>query len=186
MNSISFRYNEQRRYLVGKPRAALRFRRREHVDKITVFIDSDFAGDPVSRKSATGLVAQVGNHTLKSGSTLQIFTALSVGEPEFYAAVNGSQVGLFLRPTYMDLRIPMKVEIQSDRSTANSLTDRLGAGPRTKHIDTRSFWVQERVQDRDLTIKRVPTAKICADVGTKPVCAPVLQQHCKCAGLVSC
>ena len=47
----------------------------------------------------------------------------------------------------------MNVEIQSDRSTANSLTDRLGAGPRTKHIDTRSFWVQERVQVRDLTLK---------------------------------
>ena len=32
------------RYLVGKPKAALRFRRQEHVDKITVFVDSDFAG----------------------------------------------------------------------------------------------------------------------------------------------
>ena len=41
----------------------------------------------------------------------------------------------------------MKVGILSDSSTANSLTDRLGAGPRTKHIDTRYFWVQERVQD---------------------------------------
>ena len=38
---------------------------------------------------------------------------------------------------FQDLGIPMKIEIQSDISTANSLTDRLGAGPRTKHIDTR-------------------------------------------------
>ena len=42
------------RYLVGKLKAALRFRRQKHVDKITVFVDSDFAGDPVSRKSTTG------------------------------------------------------------------------------------------------------------------------------------
>ena len=41
------------RYLVGKPKAPLRFRRQKHVDKITVFVDSDFAGDPVSRKSTT-------------------------------------------------------------------------------------------------------------------------------------
>ena len=47
----------------GKPKAALRFRRQKHVDKITVFVDSDFAGDPFSRKSTTGLVAQIGNHT---------------------------------------------------------------------------------------------------------------------------
>ena len=42
------------RYLVGKTKAALRFRRQKHVDKIIVFVDSDFAGDPVSRKRTTG------------------------------------------------------------------------------------------------------------------------------------
>ena len=85
--------------------------------------------------------------------------------------VKGGQVGLSLRPVYQDLGIPVKIEIQSDSSTVNSLTDRLGAGQRTKHIDTRYFWIQERVQDGDLSIKKVPTAKNCADVGTKPVCA---------------
>ena len=112
------------RHLVGKPKAALRFRRQKHVDKVTVFVDSDFAGE---RKSTTGLTAQIGNHTVKSGSTLQSLTALSVGEAEFYAVVKGGQVGLSLRSMYQDLGIPMKIEIQSDSSTANSLTDRLGA-----------------------------------------------------------
>ena len=105
----------------------------KHVDKITVFVDSDFAGDPVSRKSTTGLVAQIGNHTVKSGSTLQRFTALSVGEAEFYAVVKGGQVGLSLRSMYQDLGIPMKIEIQSDSSTANSLTGRLGRTANETH-----------------------------------------------------
>ena len=147
-------------------------------------MDSDFAGDPVSRKSTTGLVAQTGNHTVKSGSTLQSLTALSVGEAEFYAVVKGGQVGLSLRSMYQTLGIPMKIEMQSDSSTASSFTDRLGAGQRTKHIDTPCFWIQERVQDGDLSIKKVLTAKNCADVGTKPVSASVLQQHCNFAGLV--
>ena len=76
-------------------------------------------------------------------------------EAEFYAVVKGGQVGLSLRSMYQDLGIPMKIEIQSDSSTANSLTVRLGAGQRTKHIDTRYFWIQERVQDGDLSIKKV-------------------------------
>ena len=142
------------------------------------------AGDRASRKSTTGLVAQIGNHTLKSRSTLQSLTALSFGEAVYLAVVKEGQVGLSLRSTYQDLGIPMNIEIQHDSSTANSLTDRLGAGQRTKHIDTRYFWIQERVQDGDLSIKKVPTAKNCADVGTKPVSASVLQQHCKFAGLV--
>ena len=82
-------------------------------------MDSDFAGDPVSRKSTTGLVAQICNHTVKSGSTLQSLTALSVGEAEFNAVVKGGQVGLSLRSMYQDQGIPMKIEIQSDSSTAN-------------------------------------------------------------------
>ena len=172
------------RYLAGKPKAALRFRRQKHVDKITFFLDSDLAGDPVWRKGKTGLVAQIGNHTVKSGSTLQSLTAWSVGEAEFYAVVKGGQVGLSLRSMYQDLGIPMKIEIQSGSSTANSLTGQLGAGQRTKHIDTRFFWIQERVQDGDLSIKKVPTAKNCAEVGTKPVSASALQQHCKFAGFV--
>ena len=98
--------------------------------------------------------------------------------------VKGGEVGPSLRSTYQDLGIPMKIEIQSVSSTADSLTDRMGAGQRTKHIDTRYFWIQERVQDGDLNIKKVPTAKTCADVATKPVSASVLQQHCKFAGLV--
>ena len=122
------------RYLVGKPRAALRLRRHEQLDKITVFVDSDFAGDPVSRESTTGSVAKGGNHTFKAGSTLQSLTALSVGEAEFYAVVKESQAGLSLRSIHANLGIQMKVEIRSDTSTANSLTDHLGAGPRTKHI----------------------------------------------------
>ena len=65
--------------------------------KITVFVDNDFAGDRVSRKSTTGLVAQIGNHTEKSGSTLQSLT--------------------------------------------------------TNYIHTRYFWIQERVQDGDISIK---------------------------------
>ena len=96
------------RHLVGKPRAALRFRRQEHVDKITVFVGSDFAGGPVSRKSTTGLVAQIGSHALKAGSTLQSLTALTVGEAEFHAVVKVSQVGLSLTSLYIDLGISNK------------------------------------------------------------------------------
>ena len=98
--------------------------------------------------------------------------------------VKGCQVGLSLGSMYQDLGIPMVIEMQSDTSTANSLTDRLEAGQRTKYIDTRYFGIRERVQDGDLSIKKVPTAKNCADVGTKSVSASVLQEHCKFAGLV--
>ena len=145
----------------------------------------DFEATQSRRKSTTGVVAQFGNHTVKSGSTLQSLTALSVGEAEFYSAVKGGQVGWSLRSMFQDLGSPMKIEIQSDSSTANSFTDRLGAGQRTKHVNTRHFWMQERVQDgTSPSINKVSTATICTDVGTKLGSASKQQQHCKFEGLV--
>ena len=88
------------RFLVGTPKVAKRFRRQDHADKITVFVASDIAGDPVWRKNTT-----------ESGFTLQGLTNLSVGEVEFYAVLKGGQVGLSLRSIYIDMRTPMKVEI---------------------------------------------------------------------------
>ena len=92
-------------------------------------------------KSTTGSVAQIGNHIVKSGSTLQSLTALSVGEAEFYAS--GEKKSSWIIPEIYVLKsIPMKIKIPSDSLTAKSLTDRLGAGHREKHTDTRYFWIQ--------------------------------------------
>ena len=147
-----------------EPIVAIRFRRQEDVDKFTVFVDSDFAGEPVSRKSTTGLVAQIAAHTVESGSTLQSANSAERGRSGVLRGGGRRSSSTFLETFYMDLGIQMKVEIQSVSSTAKSLTDRLGAEPNMKHINARFFRVQERVQDGDLSIKKVRKRKSCADV----------------------
>ena len=119
------------------------------------------AGDPVSKKKkkrTTGLVAQNGIH-----SEIRINASKPDSPERGRSGVLGgdrSQFGLSLRSTYVDLGIPMKAEIQSDSCSSNSFTDQLGAGSRTKHIDTRHVWEQDRVQDGYLSIKKVPASKI--------------------------
>ena len=85
--------------------------------------------------------------------------------------VTGGHTGLSLRSEHTDLGIHMNVETDSYSSTSNSLTDRLGAGPRTETHGHDFLGVQQRVRDGDLSLKKVPTAKHGADVGTKPVSA---------------
>ena len=174
------------RHLVGKPKLHCDFEDKNTLTKSTSSWTANLVAIQSGEKNTTGLVAQIGNHTVKSGSILQSLTAPSVGEAESYAVLKGCQVGLSLRSIYMDLGIPMKVEMQSDSSTSNSLTDRLGAGPRTKHLDTRynsgtrtsSRWRPQYQEDAH--------RKNCADVGTKPVSAAAPQQHCKFAGFAFC
>ena len=43
------------RHLVEKPKAALRFRRQEHIDKITVFVDKRFRWRPSLEKKHSGI-----------------------------------------------------------------------------------------------------------------------------------
>ena len=64
----------------------------------------------------------------------------------------------------------------SGGETENSLTDRLEAGQQMEHKDMRYFWIQEQVRDEDFSVKK---EKNCANVGTKPIFASVLQQPCK-------
>ena len=47
-----------------------------------------------------------------------------------------------------------------------------------EHRDVRYFWIQEQVRDEDFSIKK---EKNCANVGTKPIFASVLQccSNCK-------
>ena len=91
------------RYLGGEPRAAIRFRREERIKNITISVDTDFAGDPVSRKSTTGLVAQVGGQLVKKGSALQRVTAFSLGEAEFRTVVKRWCSGTFLEGCLLGL-----------------------------------------------------------------------------------
>ncbi|CAK0883649.1 unnamed protein product [Prorocentrum cordatum] len=156
------------RYLAGRPRASIRYRMQAPVNKIEVYVDSDFAGDPITRKSTTGLVAMVGSHLIKGSSTLQSLTSLSVGEAEFYAVVKGGAVALMLKAIYEDFGDHMEALVLSDSTTAGSLADRLGVRQRTKHIQARFLWVQERVQDRDLKVQKVHTSRNLADLATKP------------------
>ena len=67
---------------------ATRFRRQEHVDKITVFVDSDFAGDQVSRKGMDG----IGGADWRAHNEIWIHTsvlgsAAAWEKRKFYAAV---------------------------------------------------------------------------------------------------
>ena len=52
------------RYLKGKPRVAIRYEFQEDPNTLTVFTDSDWAGDEKTRRSTSGGVVCRGSHTI--------------------------------------------------------------------------------------------------------------------------
>ena len=81
------------RYLVGLPRMIFhcRWRTVEHVD---VYTDTDWAGCPRARGSASGGCVFLTAQPIKTWSSMQSSVALSSGEAEFNGVVRGAGVGL--------------------------------------------------------------------------------------------
>ena len=63
-------------------------------DWLLVWSDTDWAGCKETRKSTSGGIVCVGNHTLKSYSTTQTVVAQSSGEAEYYGLTKGASVGV--------------------------------------------------------------------------------------------
>ena len=118
------------RYLVGKSKAALRFRRQKHVDKISLR-GLRLCGRPSLEEEHDGI----------GGSDRETHCEIWINASELDSIERWRSGVLRGGEKRSSWTIPeiMKIEIQSDNSTANSLTDRLGPGQRTKHIDTRYF-----------------------------------------------
>ena len=72
------------RYLLEVPEGVLRYESSgTKLDKVLVYVDSDWAGCKVTRKSTSGGAVTWGGGLLKSWSTTQGTVALSSGEAEF-------------------------------------------------------------------------------------------------------
>ena len=82
------------RYLIRYPDFAQLFKAQKTPERLVIQVDSDHAGDTVTRKSTTGMIAFDGQHALKHSSNVQSTIALSTGESEYYALVKGGSTGL--------------------------------------------------------------------------------------------
>ena len=157
------------RYLKRYPRAVLVYPQQSMPRTVDGWVDSDHAGDIITRKSTSGLCGMFGKHLLKSSSTIQDPIGLSSGEAEYYAAVKGGSFLLGFRSLLEDFGISTRLNliVKTDSSAAKGMLSRRGLG-KQRHISTRYLWIQDRVARQDLTIQKVGTKEQLADILTKP------------------
>ena len=155
------------RYLKGKPRVAIRYEFQEESEGITVFTDSDWAGDKATRKSTSGGVVCRGQHTISWWCKLQSNIALSSCEAELNAALKGAVEGLNLQRLAESLGDELPLELRTDASAARGVILRQGVG-KVRHLQVKQLWLQENVAAGELTIVKIPRAENCADALTHP------------------
>ena len=142
------------RYLIGKERTIMAIKRQGRLERIDVWVDTDYAGCKETRKSTSGGVIQLGRHMVKSWSSTQSVIALSSGEAEYYGMVKGASVSMGIRSILSDIGLKSKIRVMTDSSAAFGITKRRGLG-KVRHIELNQLWLQEKASTGEIEIKKV-------------------------------
>ena len=129
------------RFFEGRPRLVMSMRF-EEPQPIDIYVDSDYAGCPRTRKSTSGGCVMIGTHLIKSWSSTQNNAiSLSSGEAELYAIVKGIGTGIGIRQYMVDLGLNAELRVHTDSAAAQGICKRVGLGTQ-RHIAVNSLWVQ--------------------------------------------
>ena len=150
------------RYLKMHRSVQMRFDFQPENLEICALSDSDWAGCRVSRKSTTGFAVFIGSHLLQFGSKMQKSIALSSGEAELVAQTSAICEGLALGNLLGEFGWKMHISSKCDSSAARGILSRIGVG-RIKHLEIRHLWVQDLVQNGQVTVSWIPRARNPAD-----------------------
>ena len=153
------------RYLVGHARCALVYRWQDPVKEFDVFTDSDWGGDVRTRKSTSGGCVLNGTHLLLHWSRTQQTVALSSAEAELNAMCKGGQEGLAAKIMVEEIGRSLSVRMRTDASAAVGVIARQEAG-RVKHLQIKQLWLQEKANNGEIKMMKIPRAVNCSDLLT--------------------
>ena len=152
---------------------------------LNIYVDSDWAGCPTTRKSTSGFVITFLGATINYGSRTQATIALSSAEAELYAINTGATEALHIRNLLMELLNVNKVNIKihTDSSSGKSMATRIGSSRKAKHIDLKHLFIQQLIQHDYVRLIKIHTNDNPADILTKYVSTETLQRHLQQAGI---
>ena len=134
--------------------------------EVTGYSDSDWAGCRVTGKSVSGGAVMIGGHFIKGWARTQNHVALSSAEAEVIALVKCSAELLGIRSMLKDFGMDSSGVVYADSSAALAITKRKGAG-KLRHININCSWIQERVEEKQLELRKVLGTNNPADMMTK-------------------
>jgi Reverse transcriptase (RNA-dependent DNA polymerase) len=143
----------------------------DDMGKIRSWVDASYAVHP-DFKSHTGGVISLGRGGLVCKSAKQKLNTKSSTEAELVGASdylpNIMWVSNFLKE--QGYAIDENI-LEQDNESAIKLekNGRTSAGPRSRHIDIRYFWIKDRTEATGIKIRHCPTLQMLGDFFTKPL-----------------
>lgn len=158
------------KYLVDKKTHGISFKAGTRELNLTAYSDSDFAGDPTTRKSTTGYIVMLNNNPINWCSRKQPIVSLSSTEAEYIAAADCVKEVLYLKSVVKELtEEEVKVTLKVDNQSAITLMRTGQFNKRSKHIDVRYHFINEKIEDGQIEVEYCATEDQVADIFTKPL-----------------
>ena len=132
-------------------------------------VDSDYAGDHSHRKSVTGLTIQLAGGAIVYKTRFQDTIALSSTEAKFTAAAEAGKFILYVRSIVEELGIPQRyaTTLYEDNQGAILMANAQQPTKRTRHMDIKTFALQEWCEQDLLILHKIHTQHNWADALTK-------------------
>lgn len=159
------------RYLKRSYNWGIRFNK-THDGQLYAYSDSDYANDLLSRHSTTGFCILYGNGPIVHRSSKQRVVALSSTEAEVIAITELAKDIICCRNVLGSItkqKTLLGTIIFVDNISAIKIFKNGGSKQRTKHVDIRAKWIQEKLETNQISIQHVPTEYQAADFLTKPL-----------------
>jgi hypothetical protein len=150
------------------------------------FSDSDFAGDPETRRSTSGEIIKRAGGAIIWSSSRQGHATLSSCEAELVAACSATKSLLWVKRFLEELGYDIKPILKIDNLSTIALIRNSQFHKRTKHISVKFQFTKENVEEGNLDIEYVPTQENEADILTKSLNKVIFQRLRDLAGLEPC
>jgi ribonuclease HI len=174
------------RYLNGTKFLKLKLSDETKSPDLHIYSDASWAEDPSDRKSNSGYCCLLNGGTVSWCSRKQDIVALSSTESEFIALTESCKELKWIRMMVKSLKevtVPEKITVLTDSQSSMKLITNQKFSNRSKHIDTRFYYVKQLVEEGQIELKYCQTDLNIADMFTKPLGSLKIQQLRRMAGL---
>lgn len=174
------------RYLKATKSLKLKMGNEEDDISFKCYVDADWAGDHIDRKSSSGYCFIFNGALISWVSRKQSSVSLSSTEAEFIAFSEAVRdliwIERILNELYETIETPIK--IFEDNQGCIKLLNNQVCHQRVKHIDIKYKFVHGYMTSSKIAAIYCPTDNMIADMLTKPLDGPKLSKHTRAIGLI--
>jgi hypothetical protein len=169
------------KYVLDTQNQGLKIYPTQHQDTFTLegIADSEYAGDRDTRISVYGFIIYFCGAPIAWKSKSGRSVTLSSTEAEYFAISEVAKELLFIKQIIesIGIKLELPIKIRTDNVGAIYLSNNYTTSQRTRHIDIRTHFVREHIEEGTFVVEFIRSEENDADIFTKNTTEEIFNKH---------